>query len=96
MKLIEGSLQIWLAPGNAGAWRWKIVTASYEVIGRRKISHFIEDLVRPHVRRRDLDKAYEQMGKDEVREKDATDWCEGLTGGASAIIPCYVNLLGNC
>lgn len=35
MKPIEGSLQIWLSPGNAGAWRWKIVTANYDVIGHR-------------------------------------------------------------
>ncbi|NIP39400.1 MAG: addiction module antitoxin, partial [Candidatus Dadabacteria bacterium] len=36
----------------------------YERIGSRKISKFIEDLVRPHVLNKDLDQSYKQMSRD--------------------------------
>lgn len=45
-------------------------------IGRRKISKFIEELVRPHVVRPDLDSAYAEMAKDKKREKEALQWAE--------------------
>lgn len=48
------------------------------VIGRRKISQFLEDLARPHVIKNDLDSGYKAMAKDTRREKDATEWCEAL------------------
>lgn len=47
-----------------------------KVIGPRKISHFIEDLVRPHVIKQDLYKAYQDMATDYVRETDALEWAE--------------------
>lgn len=47
------------------------------IIGPRRISHFIEDLVRPHVIDKELDAAYEQMGWDEKRESEALEWSEG-------------------
>jgi predicted CopG family antitoxin len=47
-----------------------VYDALHTVIGRRKISHFIEDLVRPHVLHADLDKAYRQMAEEEQREID--------------------------
>jgi len=48
----------------------------YAVVGPRRISKFIEDLVRPHVIRPDLEAAYQQMGEDEEREAEALEWAE--------------------
>jgi predicted CopG family antitoxin len=48
----------------------------HQVIGRRKISQFIEDLVRPHVVDADLDAAYRMMAEDEAREAEAQAWAE--------------------
>ncbi len=48
----------------------------HKVIGRRRISRFIEDLVRPHVLACDLEAAYQQMAQDEVREAEALEWAE--------------------
>lgn len=50
----------------------------YNVIGPRKISQFIEDLVRPHVLVPDLDAAYAEMAADEEREAEAHEWAENL------------------
>ena len=52
----------------------------HEIIGRGKISNFIEDLVRPHVLKPDLSAAYQQMAEDESREREAAEWSEGLIG----------------
>ena len=51
-----------------------------EVIGPRKISRFIEDLVRPHVVRKDIYAAYKEMAADEVRESEALEWAEATFG----------------
>jgi hypothetical protein len=48
----------------------------YKNIGRRKISKFIEDMIRPHVLKSNLDSAYAEMGKDKKREKEALEWAE--------------------
>lgn len=48
----------------------------YRVVGRRRISRFLEDLVRPHVLRRDLDAVYQEMAQDERRESEALEWSE--------------------
>ena len=45
-------------------------------IGPRKISRYIQEVVRPHVVRPDLDSAYAEMAKDKRREKDAEEWAE--------------------
>lgn len=50
----------------------------YQVIGPRRISQFIEELVRPHVLRHDLSSAYAQMAADEAREMEAEDWSDAL------------------
>ena len=50
----------------------------HHVIGRGKISQFIESLVRPHVLERDLEAAYQQMAQDEERESEAFEWSESL------------------
>jgi len=48
----------------------------HRVIGRRRISKFIESLVRPHVMQDELLAAYEEMAHDEVREAEALAWAE--------------------
>jgi predicted CopG family antitoxin len=48
----------------------------HKTIGPRKISKFIEDLVRAHVVHPNLESAYSDMAKDEEREKEALDWAE--------------------
>jgi predicted CopG family antitoxin len=48
----------------------------HRVIGRQKISQFIESLVRPHVVRQDLAEAYREMAADEHREAEAHEWAE--------------------
>jgi predicted CopG family antitoxin len=48
------------------------------VIGRRKISQFLEDLARPYVTKDDLDSGYRAMAKDIKREREATEWSESL------------------
>lgn len=51
----------------------------YRVVGRRRISRFIEDLVRPHLLDKDLEAAYEQMAQDEEREAEALAWAEATS-----------------
>ncbi len=55
----------------------------HSVVGRGRISRFLEDLARPHVVSRDLDAAYQEMAADSVRETDAEEWGEGLIGDAT-------------
>ena len=50
------------------------------VIGPGKISRFIEDLVRPHVIRHELESAYETMARDTAREEEAIEWTEAVIG----------------
>ena len=48
----------------------------HKTIGSRKISKFVEELVRPHVVRPNLELAYSQMSKDKKREAEALAWAE--------------------
>ena len=50
------------------------------VIGPRKISRFIEDLVRPHVVKKDMYAAYKETAADKVRESEALEWAECTFG----------------
>lgn len=52
----------------------------YRTIGKRRISQFIEDLVRPHVLDTSLDDGYRAMAADQAREAEALEWCNGLAG----------------
>lgn len=52
----------------------------YRTIGKRKMSQFIEDLVRPHVLDSTLDAGYQAMAKDLSRENEALEWCNSLAG----------------
>jgi len=48
----------------------------HKTIGPRKISRYIQEIVRPHVVRPNLDSAYAEMAKDKKREKEAAAWAE--------------------
>jgi hypothetical protein len=52
----------------------------HTVIGRRRISRFLNDLARPHVVGRELLAGYAAMAADEARETEAEEWIEGLVG----------------
>ena len=52
----------------------------HKVIGRRRISQFIEDLVRPHVTTTDLEAGYRAMAEDEAREAQALEWSDATIG----------------
>lgn len=54
----------------------------HAVIGRRRISRFIEDLVRPYVISKEMNTAYQQMAQDEEREAEALEWAEATVGDA--------------
>ncbi|HVH79033.1 MAG TPA: hypothetical protein VM782_06570 [Stellaceae bacterium] len=56
----------------------EVYAGLHEVVGRRRISRFLNDLARPHVTKQDLDEAYRQMAHDQEREREATEWSEGL------------------
>lgn len=47
-------------------------------IGKRRISQFIEELVRPHVLDTSLDDGYRAMAADKDREAEALEWCNAL------------------
>ncbi len=54
----------------------EVYAGLHKTIGLRKISKFIEKLVRPHVVRPNLELAYHQMAKDNKREEQALEWAE--------------------
>lgn len=61
----------------------RVYEGLHRVVGRRRISRFIEVLVRPHVIGKDLELGYRQMAQDEAREAEALGWSEGLIGDAA-------------
>ena len=50
----------------------------YRTIGKRRMSQFIEDLLRPHVLDTALDEGYRAMAADAEREADAQAWSNAL------------------
>ena len=52
------------------------------VVGRRKISAFLETLARPQVVSDDLAAGYRAMAEDAAREQEALAWSEALIGDA--------------
>ena len=50
----------------------------YAVIGKRKISKFIENLIKSHIVGDNLSLAYQEMAQDAQREIEACQWTEGL------------------
>jgi hypothetical protein len=51
----------------------------YRTIGKRRMSQFIEDLLRPHVLDTALDAGYSAMAADAERESEAQAWCNALS-----------------
>jgi hypothetical protein len=58
----------------------RVYDGLHTVVGRRRISRFIESLVRPYVLGRDLEVAYQQMAQEEAREAEALEWAEATVG----------------
>jgi predicted CopG family antitoxin len=58
----------------------RVYAGLHRVIGRRRISQFIESLVRPYVLDKDLEVAYQQMAEEEAREAEALEWTEAVVG----------------
>ncbi|MDR2925500.1 MAG: hypothetical protein LBU76_06080 [Azoarcus sp.] len=52
----------------------------YRMVGQRRMSQFIEDLLRPHVVDTSLDDEYRAMAADAVREAEALEWSNALIG----------------
>ena len=52
----------------------------YRRVGPRRISRFLEQLVRPHVIDQDLEDGYRAMAEDEGREQEAEQWSEATLG----------------
>jgi len=58
----------------------RVYEGLHAVIGRRRISRFIESLVRPHVVQQALESAYRAMAEEESREREALEWSEATLG----------------
>ena len=50
----------------------------WRTIGKRKMSQFIEDLLRPNVLGKSLDDGYKAMAQDQAREAEAMEWTNAL------------------
>ncbi len=50
----------------------------YRTVGKRRMSQFIEDLLKPHVLDTALDAGYRAMAADAEREAEAQAWIDGL------------------
>ena len=48
------------------------------VVGRGKVSQFLESLARPHVLDASMDEGYRAMSSDRQREVEASEWINGL------------------
>ena len=49
------------------------------IIGRGRISQFIEDLVRPYVLGTEIEEGYRAMAADAAREREAAEWVDALS-----------------
>ncbi|MBI3000455.1 MAG: addiction module antitoxin [Deltaproteobacteria bacterium] len=58
----------------------RVYEGLHTVVGRRRISRFVESVVRPHVIVKDMEAAYRQMAEEEAREAQALEWAEGTVG----------------
>ncbi len=58
----------------------KVYEGLVRVIGRRKISQFLEELARPHVVNEDLLTGYRAMAADDAREREALARSDALVG----------------
>jgi predicted CopG family antitoxin len=54
----------------------------FRVVGRGKVSQFLQELARPHVLKNvALDEGYRAMASDPAYEAQAQEWIDGLIGG---------------
>ena len=51
----------------------------HRVVGRGRISRFLEELAKPHVVSQKLAAAYRDMAAEEGREAEALEWAEATT-----------------
>lgn len=58
----------------------RVYKGLHTVIGPRRISQFIESLVRPHVVGKDLELAYQKLAQEEAREAESLEWAEATIG----------------
>lgn len=58
----------------------EVYAGLHSLVGRRRISRFLNDLARPHVLRADLIEGYRAMAAGEEREREAVEWVENLVG----------------
>jgi hypothetical protein len=52
-------------------------------VGGRRIGPFLPELVRPQGLSQNIEGSYRDMAADEVREREALTWSEGLVGASS-------------
>ncbi len=50
----------------------------YRTVGKRRMSQFIEDLVRPYVLDVAMDEGYQAMAADKDRETEAMEWSNAM------------------
>ena len=55
----------------------EVYAGLYQVAGKRKISRFIESLIKPYVLYDDIREGYRRMAADTEREAEAEEWLEG-------------------
>jgi hypothetical protein len=58
----------------------RVYRGLHTIVGRGRISGFIEGLVRPHVVGKDLETAYRRMAQEEAREAKALEGAEATLG----------------
>jgi predicted CopG family antitoxin len=56
----------------------EIYNKLYSLVGSRKISKFIEEVVKPYLVSNSLSDAYSSMSNDQEREEQANEWINGL------------------
>ncbi len=61
----------------------RVYRGLHKVVGRGRISQFIESLVRPHVLGSELEAGYRRMARDRKHEAEALEWIEATVGGVS-------------
>ena len=54
----------------------EVYAGLHSVVGRRRISRFLNDLARRHELQPDLVEGYRPMAADEEREREAAEWVE--------------------
>lgn len=65
----------------------RVYDGLHRVVGRGRISRFLESLARPHVMGWDLEAAYRQMAREEARETEAQEWAEATVGDVADETP---------